>query len=315
MKANNLVTRQLDNAIIALCLAVASCAAFGEIVIPPQPGDLLSGVVEVNVIQDSNTHVYTYQYSVGNDVASQQEIWFFALELPSDGGVPFNLKSPGGWSHGIHEDRPIISWAATGYGNLPPPPVDDGNVLPSPFQVKQGQTLTGFSFDTLTPPGDAIFYLQGFTKLPQVTGDAEEIFEAGFEIKDFTEDSFSGQTTGPTTGGAFLGGRRPAVDGFLAFLNLKKNDVFVSPATIVIKFAVGGENVDRNSFHASLNGVDVTGAFVPDDTYGGDFAAVFAIGTSPLAAGRNVLIATVNGVVPGTSRTAADVDRVTFSVN
>ena len=38
------------------------------------------------------------------------------------------------------------------------------------------------------------------------------------------------------------------------------------------------------------------------------------MGTSPLEVGRNVLITSVDGVVPGTTRTATDVDRVTFTV-
>jgi hypothetical protein len=56
----------------------------------------------------------------------------------------------------------------------------------------------------------------------------------------------------------------------------------------------------------------VTSLFVPG-TASGQMVAIFEIGKSPLVVGKNVLITSVTGIVPGTSRTATDVDRVTFT--
>lgn len=299
-------------------VAILGClfplAVYGEILIPPTPADQLTATVDVEVTEDPNTHLYTYRYMVSNSPTSAQEIWFFALELGGDFAQVFNATAPTGWTFGRHNDRPIISWAATEIGELPADDVDDGNVLPSPFNIKPGQTAGPFSVQSLTPPGVTTFYAEGFTKLPAVTGSPEELLEAGYQLKDFTQNSFKGSVTGPVVE-AYTGGRRPSVDGFLVFLNFNKTDnVFASPATIVVKFAIAGENVNKATFNAILNGRDVTSAFVPDTTFGGDLKATFALGSSPLQSGRNVLITSVEGTVPDTSRTAADVDRVTFTV-
>lgn len=289
-------------------------AVYGEILIPPTPANQLTATVNVEVTEDPNTHLYTYRYTVSNSPTSAQEIWFFALELGGDFAQVFNATSPPGWTFDVHDDQPIVSWAATDIGELPPDHVDDGNILPSPYDIKPGGTTGSFSLQSFSPPGDVVFYAQGFTKLPTVTESPEELLEAGYELKDFTQNSFKGSITGPAVP-PYTGGRRPAVDGFLVFLNLNKTDsVFASPATIVIKFAIAGENVNKATFNAILNGRDVTSAFVPDTTFGGDLKATFALGGSPLQSGRNVLITSVEGTVPDTNRTATDVDRVTFTV-
>ncbi len=77
---------------------------------------------------------------------------------------------------------------------------------------------------------------------------------------------------------------------------------------------VTGETVNRQSFRATLNQQDVTNLFVTDTTYGGDLVAQFNFQNSSLPVGRNVLITSVDGTIPDTTRTASDVDRVTFDV-
>ncbi len=102
-------------------------------------------------------------------------------------------------------------------------------------------------------------------------------------------------------------------DGFLVFLNARRDgNVFASPATLVVKFSAAGESIDRATFRATLNQRDVTNLFVPDTTYGGDLVAQFTPQNSSLIIGRNVLITSVDGTVPDTTRTASDVDRITF---
>jgi len=285
----------------------------GQVIVPVQPGNLLTASVKANVTFDGTNSLYTYTYEISSATTSQQEVWFFALEFS---GNITNVTSPPGWSFAVHDDRPIVSWAATQIGPLPPDFVDDGNVVPSPFQIKPGQSLGGFTFQSPDPPNTVRFFAQGFTKLPQVTSDVEELPQGGQEIPDFTDDSFIGTSVGPTRAAGtppFLGGRRPAVDGFLVFTNIASNDTRSAPVAIMIHFSQNGETVDRSTFHATLNSIDVTSAYVPD-TATGNLVGVFDLGTSPLQSGRNVLLTTVNGIVPGTTRIAADVDRLVLFV-
>ncbi len=284
-----------------------------EILVPPTPGNQLTVDVDAQVTRDLNTGVYTYNYTVSNGPGSIQEMWMFAVEY-APGIAIFNPTVPPGWRFAIHNDRPIVSWAAVEIGELPPDFVDDGNVVPSPFDVKPDETLGGFSFQTIAGPDQGKFYAQGFKKLPQVSGDAGELDEAGLVEPHFTEDSFTSLTETPSLT-SYGGGRRPAVDGFLVFLNMQKSgNVFASPATVVVKFSASGENVNRSTFSATLNQRDVTALFVEDVSFGGDLAAQFSFVNSALVTGRNVLITSVEGIVPGTSRTASDVDRITFEI-
>ncbi|MDO8637589.1 MAG: hypothetical protein Q7R34_15380, partial [Dehalococcoidia bacterium] len=205
----------------ASCLLLANVffwPAHGEVIVPPIPGNQLAIDVQPQVTRDPNTQIYTYSYSVSNRPSSLQEMSFFAVEF-APGTEILNPVAPPGWDFGVHKDQPIASWAAVDIGQLPPDYIDDGNVPPSPFDVKPGETKGAFSFQTFAAPAQGRFYAQGFTKLPQVSGDAEELTEAGFVQLPFTEDSYTGFTTTPNVG-LYGGGRRPAVDGFRVFLNL-----------------------------------------------------------------------------------------------
>lgn len=291
---------------------------FADVIVPPQPANQLTAFVDADVTFESASGLYTYTYKVMSAPSSIQEIWFLALEF--SGTVTRNIvnsASPRGWSFDVHDNRPIVSWGATEVGPLPPDFVDDGNVVPSPFQIKPGQTLAGFSFQSPDPPDTATFYAEGFTKLPQVTGDVEELPQGGQGVLDFTQNSFVGTIVGPKSIAGttpFEGGRRPAVDDFLVFLNIAKGETKAAPVAIVIKFALNGETVVRSTFHATLNRIDVTSAFVPSGGTNGDLVGIFNLGSSPLQPGRNVLITSVDGIVPGTTRTASDVDRLVFDV-
>ena len=284
-----------------------------EVLVPPTAGNQLTVEVQPQVTQDPNTQIYTYNYTVSNLPASLQEMWLFAIEL-APGTTILSSSAPSGWRFAVHTDQPLASWAAVDIPALPPGYVDDGNLVPSPYNLKPGETNSSFSFQTFAPPADGQFYAQGFRKLPQVSGDAEEIADAGYVIPPLTQDSFNGITTTPNLL-PYGGGRRPAIDGFLVFLNIQKSgNVFVSPVTIAVKFSFNGETVSRQSFSATLNRIDVTDQFVPDTTYGGDLVAQFTLLGSPMVVGRNVLITSVDGTVPDTTRIATDVDRVIFEL-
>ncbi|RJR44998.1 MAG: hypothetical protein C4567_03730 [Deltaproteobacteria bacterium] len=293
----------------ALIVAMAS----GQVIVPPTPANQLSVLVSANVTYNSSSALYTYTYTLTNADTSEQKAWMFALQL--DSGVE-NPTSPAGWTFAQHDDRPIVSWAATDTGLLPPDFIDDGNLPPSPFSIVPGETLTGFELDSPDPPGNVPFFIQGETKLAQVATDTGDLPMEGVEIRDFTENSYTGFTVGPVPldqSQFYTGGRRPAVDGFLVFLNLANDEVRTSPVGIIIKFAINGESVDQSTFHATLNGTDVTGSFLPG-SQSGELVGIFHLGTSPLVTGRNVLVTGVNGIVPETTRTATDVDRITFTV-
>lgn len=58
--------------------------------------------------------------------------------------------------------------------------------------------------------------------------------------------------------------------------------------------------------------MDVTSRFVANAR--GDMVAVFAPGTSPARSGRNVLLLSVDGQITGTTRTATDADRFSFTL-
>lgn len=294
-----------------LAVSLALTAAQGQILVPPTPGDQLTAAVSTNVSFDSASGLYTYRYTLSNADSSQQKVWLFALQFT---GTVIDPISPPGWTFVEHDDRPIVSWAATEIGELPPDYIDDGSsVPPSPFTVAQGTALAGFSFRSPDPPANVQFFAQGETPLPQI---GEEEVDFPYEILDFTEDSFNGSTVGPVPVNEaqyFTGGRRPGVDSFLVFLNLVDGDTRTTPTAVVVEFGIGGETVDSATFRATLNGTDVTASFVPNGRPG-ELVGLFDLGTSPLAPGRNVLLTSVEGIVPGTSRTASDVDRLTFTV-
>src|SRR5204863_8914914 len=105
-------------------------------------------------------------------------------------------------------DRPVVSWGAVEIGALPPDYVDDGNLVPSEFNIKPGRRLSGFAFRSPDPPATSHYFAQGFTKLPQVTNDVGEL---PGEQPDFTVDSASGLTVAPLPidpAAMYLGGRR-----------------------------------------------------------------------------------------------------------
>lgn len=296
-------------AILGLVLAPMGSA---QVLVPPTPANQLSVGVSANVTFDSASGLYTYTYTLNNANTSQQAAWLFALQL---NGAVTSSSSPNGWSSAIHDAEPLLSWAATDVGTLPPDFVDTGNIPPSPFVIAPGAVLSGFQLVSPDPPGNATFFAQGDTLLTQVAVDTGDLAQEGQEVPPLTADSFSGSTVGPlpvNTSAVFFGGRRPAVDGFLVFLNLASGDVKNAPVGVVIQFGIDGETVDTSTFSATLNGTDVTSLFAPGPN-SQQMTAIFPLGTSPLVAGKNVLITSVTGIVPGTTRTANDVDRVTFT--
>lgn len=299
-------------AVAFFALVLSAAIARAQVLVPFTPANQLSASVSANVTFDPSNNLYTYTYTVSNAGTSVQAAWLFALQLD---GVVSSSSAPAGWTSALHDDEPLISWAATEVDTLPPNFVDTGNIPPSPFVIAPGGTQSGFQLVSPDPPGNATFFAQGDTLLTQVGTDTGDLPQEGEEVPPLTTDSISGATVGPVpvnTAQFFAGGRRPAVDGFLVFLNLATGDVKTAPVGVVTQFGINGETVDPSTFHATLNGTDVTALFSPGPG-SGQMTAIFDTKTSPLMIGKNVLITSVDGIVPGTSRTASDVDRVTFT--
>jgi len=300
--------------IVGLAIVTLGAApAQGQVIVPFTPANQLTVQVSTSVTYSASTGLYTYDYTIANTAASQQAAWMFALQVNGAGDSP---SGPTGWTFLQHDDRPLVSWAATETGPLPPDYIDDGNIPPSVYTIAPGATLTGFRFVSPNPPGNVPYFVQGETRLPQVAEDIGDLPLEGEEIPDFTDDSVTGTTVGPVPidpAQVYTGGRRPAVDTFLVFLNLVNGDTKAAPVGIAIRLGSNGETVDELTFSATLNGTDVTASFETGNQPG-ERVGVFALGTSPLQPGRNVLITSVEGTVPGTSRTATDVDRVVFTV-
>ena len=90
------------------------------------------------------------------------------------------------------------------------------------------------------------------------------------------------------------------MDGFLYFVGLQHQDTKVAPVAIDIAFAKNGEVVFTETFKATLNNVDVTRFFGRPRTTNGARCSCSAMARL-LKEGRNVLLTTIEGVVPGTN--------------
>lgn len=174
--------------------------------------------------------------------------------------------------------------------------------------------MSGFGFKSVGGPTAETLYVQGFVPLP-VANSEDDFEDEGYVFKSFEEDSFSVSTLGPMASDVYSGNRRPAVDGFLGFVNLNSGGLFAAPISIGLEFSLSGELVSPDTFYASLNGTDVTEYFQPNSSFPGDLSATFDLTEdSPLQRGKNVLITGIEGIVPGTTRSASDTDRVTFTI-
>lgn len=275
------------------------------------PSNSLSLRANTQVHYDPDAGLYTYQYSFTNESASQLEADLIIVPL-NDSSV-LNVVAPAGWHGAASSDGSRVGWYATAPATIPPGGDPDGR-YPSAANIKPGQTVSGFSFQSPDPPDFVDFLAQGFTDLPAVGVDTPEDDDEVPTPPPVADEYAIGRCKGPRySDQLFTGGRRPAVDGFLAFRNLAAGDNRPAPLQVDIEFAISGEAVNQSSFRATLNNTDVTARF--QVTGPNTRRAVFQLGSSsPLLLGRNVLLTTVDGTVPGTNRTAKDVDRVAFTV-
>lgn len=286
-----------------------------ESVVIPEPADQLSVSVSSNIDYDWKTDNYTYSYILLNSTESIQEINFFALAVGIDSGNIINSASPQGWRFSEHSNENFISWGAV--EGIPNDYIDDGGAPPSTFQIKPGEMLSGFSVTSKNSPTDSNYYVQGYTKLPSVAEDVEELYEMNYEPKHFTENSVSGLVKAPLGGvlPVYWGNRRPDVDGFLGLVNFDpENNVSSLPIKLHIRFSREGEIIDASSFTAILNNQDVTSRFIFDDSGIGDLVIELDELDGVSVHGKNVLILSVEGISPKNNKHAKDTDRIVLEL-
>ncbi len=286
--------------------------------VSPLSGWIGPGEVRVtstsNVSYDPDLGLYTYEYKFTNEADSLLDV--DSISLLTDATV-LNIVVPAGWdsltTSNVDGDSVVSFYAGVTKSDIPPDFVDVGQLFPSPHDIKPGQSLGGFSFQSADPPDFVEFEATGFTQAPKSGIDVPET-ETGDEsdLPDY-DAPFKGKTRGPTfKEPLFLGGRRPKVDGFLSFVEFKNRTAVALPFNIEIGFAVNGETVYEDSFRAYLNNHEVTHLFKPVSQH--TRRAEFITATNILKSGRNVLLTTVEGLVPDTTRRATDVDRVVFTL-
>jgi hypothetical protein len=129
----------------------------------PLPPNQVTPRVVSQVTFDAASNLFTYTYTVSNGSGSAQEINSFQLDFAPPVS---NLVNPAGWTHGVMNRRSVLGWAATEPVPLAPGETDDSSVPPGIAQIKPGQSLGGFSFQSPKPPGPVKFYVTGFVAIP-----------------------------------------------------------------------------------------------------------------------------------------------------
>lgn len=268
---------------------------------------------------DDSAGLWRYAYAVANGPTAAQDIWEVSFRL---GGWARNAIAPAGWS-AIGDTEETFSISGPGIpgtsfladlqaeytGNFDPP---------SDYQIPPGQSLAGFVLESPFPPGYVRAYVQGYAAVPfPPSAENGDTIEAN-PVPHDTLNSQRLTTIGPARYTSVITRGNLNVDtgeGFLGFMNLAASGtVLRAPAPIALKLSVGGETVFPETFRAILNGVDVTARFHPGRAGGADLAALFELGALPLQQGRNVLVTTVEGLLPGTTRRAIDEDVIQFDV-
>lgn len=259
------------------------------------------------VTLDSVSGDYVYRYTVANDADAEQRIHLLRLRM----AVPASaVAAPPDWSIMYRPGSPEVFWFADGPLNPDWQPTSDGDVASFASEIAPGQSLAGFEVQSPCAAAPVAYRTRGYNHMRLLEHDT-----LGSVEPDTPENAIGGTVAGPGNCDVVLewGNRRPATDGFMGVVNFLSGAT-LPPGTVAIqiRFSRSGEQVDRTTFRAAINQQDVTAAFRTNSR--GDLVAVFEPGVSAVEHGRNVLLISVEGVVPGTTRTGTDTDRVTFNV-
>lgn len=303
MKAPPMTTRWMAAAAAAL---LAPAAAHAQ---APYPwNDRVQPAVTASVTLDPATRDLVYRYTVANGAGAEQRINIVRVVVatPASGVTP-----PAGWAVMYEPGLPEVFWFADGEIDPAWSPTSEGDVASYMEEIAPGASLGGFELRSPCAPAAAVFRASGYNHMRTM----EEDTLPDQPASDTPDNVVQGATMGPSDCSVVRdwGNRRPATDGFMGVVNFAAGDVLpAGPVLVQLRFARDGQAVDLATFHAELNGADVTAAFQPNSL--GDLVAQFAPGASAAQSGRNVLLISVDGVITGTTRTASDVDRIVFTV-
>lgn len=276
------------------------------------PSDRVVPVTVVATNYDTARAIWQYGYVLRNGASAQQDIinWDLSFNAPA-----IAANAPMGWRAARYSPN-IVPDPGVGFAALLPDEYMGYKKPPSQYQIAPGDSLTSFSIESAYPPGYARSRVQGWAPIPQLP---DSLAYEYYALPDDTLNTRRGWTLGPTRYTQVVTAGSPDglnANGFLGFMNLAlTGSVLRDPAPIALEFALSGETVFRETFRAVLNGVDVTDRFHPGATDGADIVAVFEVGSLPLVEGTNVLVTTVEGIVPGTSQRGVDTDVITFTVD
>ena len=190
------ISRIVQFCTCVLVSSLFSSVSVAEIIVPYTPANQLEAEVSVSVTQNPNTQAYKYSYTVTSSPDSKQGAWVFSIDIDQNAQI-FNMTSPKGWKPRVFTRVPKVRWMSIESEPLAEGEVDDGNLYPSPNDLMPGETLTGFSFESLSPPSEYAYTLVGFVKIPSTSGHGNDFEEAGIEIPRFGEDGFKGVTSAP----------------------------------------------------------------------------------------------------------------------
>lgn len=132
-------------------------ASAQQVKCPDGPNKVIA-TVEASVSFDAASNLYLYEYTVTNSPNSAQEIDDFRVDFT---GSISMITRPKGWTYGFPRGRSSVGWGATEVENGDQ--ISEGAAVPkSIVQIKQGDTLTGFSFRSPKGPGAVKYYVSGF---------------------------------------------------------------------------------------------------------------------------------------------------------
>lgn len=159
----------------------------------PSAPNQVNATVTASISLDEASGVYTYTYSLRNPFDSAQAV----EQLEVYAAAPFGVTAPPGWAGGPAFDLPSVQWLATAPSGAP----DEGAPAalgPSTSNIKPGETVAGFSFRSLNPPGAVRFYVYGFAPIgfSFLTPDEYEGALEEFSVQCDNAPA-AGATTGP----------------------------------------------------------------------------------------------------------------------